>query len=88
MKGATPRSAQRKSKGRSFNPRAREGRDNVTVQLVHKPKVSIHAPVKGATFEPRLVALTLVVSIHAPVKGATPGARNKGDNMKFQSTRP
>ena len=34
--------------------------------------VSIHAPVKGATYELRKPVAELKVSIHAPVKGATP----------------
>ena len=33
--------------------------------------VSIHAPVKGATFQTRISGSYHVVSIHAPVKGAT-----------------
>ncbi len=41
------------------------------VKTVHGAKVSIHAPVKGATnFQNTLIHLSLV-SIHAPVKGAT-----------------
>ena len=57
---------------RSFNPRAREGRDlpragHVAVFAL----VSIHAPVKGATRYVRHVPGAGQVSIHAPVKGAT-----------------
>ena len=33
--------------------------------------VSIHAPVKGATYNPTTKETMLNVSIHAPVKGAT-----------------
>ena len=33
--------------------------------------VSIHAPVKGATFVPMRLLVDEWVSIHAPVKGAT-----------------
>ncbi len=33
--------------------------------------VSIHAPVKGATFESVVLLPPLDVSIHTPVKGAT-----------------
>ena len=36
--------------------------------------VSIHAPVKDATWPPEAVVPGQVVSIHAPVKDATPGA--------------
>ena len=35
-------------------------------------KVSIHAPVKGATFLVEKFYVWKDVSIHAPVKGATP----------------
>lgn len=34
---------------RRFNPRAREGRDQLQVQAQQQAQVSIHAPVKGAT---------------------------------------
>ncbi len=34
-------------------------------------KVSIHAPVQGATTNPMEVVKQLIVSIHAPVQGAT-----------------
>jgi len=55
-----------------FNPRAREGRDvRLTHEQWYEAKVSIHAPVKGATGAVRLPVLKPLVSIHAPVKGAT-----------------
>jgi len=41
------------------------------VDKVLKRGVSIHAPVKGATFHCSVYATVSVVSIHAPVKGAT-----------------
>ena len=34
-------------------------------------QISIHAPVKGATYMPSLVDMQWQISIHAPVKGAT-----------------
>ena len=35
---------------RSFNPRSREGSDDIVWDFIFKPvKVSIHAPAKGAT---------------------------------------
>ncbi len=37
--------------------------------------VSIHAPVKGATYRRNNCGSVLTVSIHAPVKGATETAR-------------
>ena len=33
-----------------FNPRAREGRDQIVTLLHYHPIVSIHAPARGATF--------------------------------------
>ena len=56
-----------------FNPRTREGCD---VDRVHKyllaHRISIHAPVKGATFWARSELDGIGrISIHAPVKGAT-----------------
>ncbi len=55
-----------------FNPRARAGRD------VHSPhpdidpaRVSIHAPVRGATAGTKTGGCHALVSIHAPVRGAT-----------------
>ncbi len=43
-----------------------------TLRLYHKsPTVSIHAPVRGATFSPAYVIPLKRVSIHAPVRGAT-----------------
>ena len=36
-----------------------------------KVNVSIHAPLKGATFAKLASAIAFVVSIHAPLKGAT-----------------
>ena len=33
----------------SFNPRSREGSDNITLVFMRLLSVSIHAPVKGAT---------------------------------------
>ena len=34
-------------------------------------RISIHAPVKGATLDGHLLRLDRRISIHAPVKGAT-----------------
>ena len=56
-----------------FNPRTREGCDFIAcLELLCVFKISIHAPVKGATS--RFLhkhAPTFRISIHAPVKGAT-----------------
>ena len=54
-----------------FNSRSREGSDLISRREVVAPKVSIHAPVKGATGMYKGENVTREVSIHAPVKGAT-----------------
>jgi len=59
----------------SFNPRARMGRDVPLAQDCVVTKVSIHAPVWGATRDCTYYAQAFNVSIHAPVWGAT--AANK-----------
>ena len=55
----------------SFNPRSREGSDSRLISFTSSPRVSIHAPAKGATFAPRSCSCLIFVSIHAPAKGAT-----------------
>ena len=66
-----------------FNPRSREGSD-LRSGFIGAPvhRISIHAPVKGATLGPISAAREEVISIHAPVKGATrsprPQTRNPG----------
>ena len=55
-----------------FNPRTREGCDPAAYGAYELGKrISIHAPVKGATVRQELVYIRTVISIHAPVKGAT-----------------
>jgi len=56
---------------RSFNPRARMGRDVLEGASRGLPDVSIHAPVWGATCSLGLRLGVVDVSIHAPVWGAT-----------------
>ena len=59
---------------RYFNPRSREGSDDVRV-FSPEPGIviSIHAPAKGATVTtPENCMLLQAISIHAPAKGATP----------------
>ena len=55
----------------SFNPRARMGRDDRPKLLGGYPRVSIHAPVWGATSMRPGRFQRSMVSIHAPVWGAT-----------------
>ncbi len=56
---------------KSFNPRARKGRDNLWRICAWRKRVSIHAPAKGATHFVHFDISHGVVSIHAPAKGAT-----------------
>ena len=58
--------------GHDFNPRTREGCDGVILLLLGQHlRISIHAPVKGATKLKSKGTIGLTISIHAPVKGAT-----------------
>ncbi len=50
--------------------------------------VSIHAPVRGATWAIGLDQQRFRVSIHAPVRGATRSLRRSRARTMFQSTRP
>ena len=57
---------------RSFNPRAREGRDRKYGVIRASKIVSIHAPARGATWKNGMVPCVMPkVSIHAPARGAT-----------------
>ena len=57
-----------------FNPRTREGCDcNAKLPDLLPAFISIHAPVKGATFSMSPTNTAIGISIHAPVKGATQG---------------
>ena len=73
-----------------FNPRAREGRDLETWQvLVQVALVSTHAPVKDATTLEPQQPQRREVSTHAPVKDATRLAASVPMVMiEFQPTRP
>ena len=55
----------------NFNPRSREGSDDWIALGEALQKISIHAPVKGATYLSMVQSATSHISIHAPVKGAT-----------------
>ena len=65
----------------SFNSRTRKGCDHVKFYFFLVFVVSIHAPVKGATFPAAQFNNHAAVSIHAPVKGATPYL----DNMRIRT---
>ena len=70
-----------------FNPRTRVGCDQFAVQVSRFVRVSIHAPVWGATKHRRLFEQSLV-SIHAPVWGATTPLHQQTPQSQFQSTHP
>ena len=55
----------------SFNSRPRAGGDFVALTIPPHAIVSIHAPVRGATWNVFAVVEVHDVSIHAPVRGAT-----------------
>ena len=55
----------------SFNSRTRKGCDKGCLPVFGTGRVSIHAPVKGATGAHYRRMKFHEVSIHAPVKGAT-----------------
>ena len=55
-----------------FNPRTHEGCDDVTPRQFNDDlKISIHAPMKGATRTDFFAIVKFFISIHAPMKGAT-----------------
>ena len=54
-----------------FNPRPREGSDQLKHHHLMRLLISIHAPVKGATTTLTTPTTSQDISIHAPVKGAT-----------------
>ena len=72
MKGATGSSSFFLFRHLDFNPRAREGRDAPFCFICSfSIDISIHAPVKGATYFGEPSDFERLISIHAPVKGAT-----------------
>ena len=56
---------------RYFNPRSRAGSDNILPKIHRAQETSIHAPVRGATYDQGREAFQGTTSIHAPVRGAT-----------------
>ena len=56
---------------RNFNPRSREGSDDIGENIVDMFEISIHAPAKGATLIQLVLYRVVDISIHAPAKGAT-----------------
>ena len=72
----------------SFNPRTRVGCDIEQLGKYDHLKVSIHAPVWGATKVTILRCLTFSVSIHAPVWGATIVAKSLYFSVKVSIHAP
>ena len=72
MKGATILRVKKCTITGDFNPRAHEGRDEDAKSLqAYFKKISIHAPMRGATFKNRILYFHNPISIHAPMRGAT-----------------
>ena len=71
-----------------FNPRSREGSDEVLNYLSLVISISIHAPAKGATSLIYQKPDFWLISIHAPAKGATVSWSPPVKIYIFQSTLP
>ena len=70
-----------------FNPRASTRRDSPHTGQALRPRISIHAPLRGAT-KARLIPFSYsTISIHAPLRGATSSKAGKRSRSIFQSTR-
>ncbi len=88
MQGATPIYSSIPGGISYFNPRSRAGSDHAGKTLDTITRISIHAPVQGATSDDELIAVWQNISIHAPVQGATVVVTAKGLSFLFQSTLP
>src|SRR5437773_1919709 len=74
---------------KSFNPRARAGRDAPAKTSDGVVLVSTHAPVRGATVgRGGYARRPELVSTHAPVRGATERRGDAVIGAQFQPTRP
>ena len=72
-----------------FNPRSPKGSDGIRPEGDHYILViSIHAPLKGATYMTASMPTVTRISIHAPLKGATPIFDESARPLLFQSTLP
>ena len=75
--------------GTYFNPRSREGSDeSEVVAIAANPKISIHAPARGATSRMERHGRNQQISIHAPARGATQATPRCTCSPRFQSTLP
>ena len=71
-----------------FNPRTPTGCDTILIFTFFLFRVSIHAPLRGATCHHTFLFNLLNVSIHAPLRGATQRVKPNPTIGKFQSTHP
>ena len=55
----------------NFNPRSREGSDEVNEDSIDIPMISTHAPARGATLVYCKHNREIEISTHAPARGAT-----------------
>ena len=81
-------STRRFGHARGFNPRSRTGSDPCADERGRERMVSIHAPARGATFDPIHPVGFGDVSIHAPARGATFVKILSLGDVAFQSTLP
>ena len=71
-----------------FNPRSREGSDLLCAKVYDTAKISIHAPVKGAT-RPTGVHPTATPNFNPRSReGSDPDRRPSHSDAQFQSTLP
>ena len=87
-RGATGRALVKFLTNKSFNSRARKGRDPPKTPPICTRSVSIHAPARGATPGPLQQWPPGNVSIHAPARGATRVYHSVCQLSTFQFTRP
>ncbi len=71
-----------------FNPRSREGSDEIHIKSDYPTIISIHAPARGATLAEHNKEIGSLISIHAPARGATTQINILQINIIFQSTLP
>ena len=72
----------------NFNPRSPAGSDPQVFAMIQENRISIHAPLRGATCNYLLLKIQNTISIHAPLRGATMGNEFSPESLRFQSTLP
>ena len=87
--GARPQRKRRRLPPHGFNPRARTGRDEALAAACDKRRVSIHAPVRGATRGSACaLARGILFQSTRPYGARRHSCRTSGAGAMFQSTRP